>query len=288
MPIRPWAMVSWISRAMRCALVEHARLAGLGQQLRVQAGVLDRRRLQPRERLAALLVLLGDLLADEHAAADDDRLDADDREVEGPRLRRLRQAGDEAVHEDRRRADPDDRERERAEDRGVEEAADHEDEEDRLTEHEDRGEDQDPDEEDVDPDAVRPAAAPAAACRGRRSRQRRRAAMREGRQPEGRVRRPLEEAEDRRDREQHVAAPRHQHVAEALPRRLRRRAHAATLLQTDGHRDGDPASDASLPSERPDRDRAEHDRDDRHAEERRELRRTSRARHPGGPGRRGA
>ena len=73
-------------------LVEHARLAGLGQQLRVQAGVLDRRRLQPRERLAALLVLLGDLLADEHARADDDRLDADDRDVEGPRLGRLRQA----------------------------------------------------------------------------------------------------------------------------------------------------------------------------------------------------
>ena len=51
-------------------LVEDARLAGLGQQLGVQPGVLVQRRLQPRERAAALLVLLGDLLADDRAAAD--------------------------------------------------------------------------------------------------------------------------------------------------------------------------------------------------------------------------
>ena len=46
-------------------LVEHARLAGLGQQLGVEAGVLDRRRLEPGERLPALLVLLGHPLADD-------------------------------------------------------------------------------------------------------------------------------------------------------------------------------------------------------------------------------
>ena len=47
------------------ALVEDARLAGLGQQLGVEAGVLHERGLELGQRLPALLVLLGDLLADD-------------------------------------------------------------------------------------------------------------------------------------------------------------------------------------------------------------------------------
>ncbi len=122
----------------------------------MEAGVLDRRRLEPRERLPPLLVLLGDPLADVHAGADHDGLHADDHEVEGPRLGRLRQPDDEAVHEDRRGAHPDDRERERPQVRSVEEAADHEDEEDRLAEHEDRCEDQHAHEEHAHAHAVVP------------------------------------------------------------------------------------------------------------------------------------
>ena len=66
-------------------LVEDARLSCLGEQLGVEARVLLQGRLEPGERLAAFLALLGDLLAEHRAGADRDRLDADDREVERPR-----------------------------------------------------------------------------------------------------------------------------------------------------------------------------------------------------------
>ena len=69
-PVRPWAIVSWISRGHPLPLVEHARLAGLGQQLGVEAGVLLERRLEPGHRQAPLLALLGQPLAEERAAPD--------------------------------------------------------------------------------------------------------------------------------------------------------------------------------------------------------------------------
>ena len=67
-------------------LVQDAGLARLRQQLGVQTGVLLERDLESREGLAALLVLFGDLLADDRAAADDDGLDGDDHDIERPRL----------------------------------------------------------------------------------------------------------------------------------------------------------------------------------------------------------
>ena len=87
---------------------------------------------------------------------------ADDHEVEGPGRRRLREPGDQGVHQDRRRDDAEERQRQRPQDRGVEEAADHEDEEQRLSQHQDRGEDQEPDEEHAHAEAMCPAAAAAA------------------------------------------------------------------------------------------------------------------------------
>ena len=203
----------------------------------MQPRVLDRRRLEPGEGLASLLVLLGHLLAGDHAHTDDDRLHDDDREIEGPTLGRLRKPGDERIHEEGGGADADERERHRPKDRGVEEAADHEDEERGLAHHEDRRQDQDPDEEDEDAPVVGPPGRrhprvehvdPCGRDRGDRER----------RQPPGRVRRrrgvprPAQDAQDRRDREQHIAADVDHPVAEPLPARLRRPAHAATLLQT--------------------------------------------------------
>ena len=67
-PVRPCAIVSWISRGHPLPLVEDARLARLGEQLGVEAGVLLERRLEPGERLAAFLALLGHLLAEDRAA----------------------------------------------------------------------------------------------------------------------------------------------------------------------------------------------------------------------------
>ena len=69
------------------SFVEHARLAGLGQQLGVETGVLLERDLEPGEGDAALLVLLGHLLAEHRPGADRDGLDDDDREIERPALR---------------------------------------------------------------------------------------------------------------------------------------------------------------------------------------------------------
>ena len=100
MPVSPWAIVSWISRGHPLPLVEHARLAGLGEQLRVQAGVLVERRLEPCHRLAPLLALLGDPLAEKDAAPDHDRLDGDDRDVDRPPLRVRREPADHRVDED--------------------------------------------------------------------------------------------------------------------------------------------------------------------------------------------
>ena len=85
-PVSPWAIVSWISRGHALPLVEHAGLAGLGQQLGMEAGVLLERRLEPGHRHAPLLALLGQLLADEHAGPDRERLDDDDRHVDRPPL----------------------------------------------------------------------------------------------------------------------------------------------------------------------------------------------------------
>ncbi len=55
------------------ALVEHARLARLRQQLGVQAGVLLEGSLEPGDRQAPMLALFGDPLAEQDAAADDQR-----------------------------------------------------------------------------------------------------------------------------------------------------------------------------------------------------------------------
>ena len=74
------------------ALLEDARLAGLREELRVEPGVLGQRLLQPRDRLASLLVLLRHPLGEEGAGADDDRLDDDDHDAERPAGGRLRAA----------------------------------------------------------------------------------------------------------------------------------------------------------------------------------------------------
>ena len=73
-------------------LVEDARLAGLREELGVEAGVLVEGGLELRERPAALLVLLGGPLPVVVAPADHDGLDADEHEVERPALGRLREA----------------------------------------------------------------------------------------------------------------------------------------------------------------------------------------------------
>ena len=57
-------MVSWISRAIALAFLEDARLARLREELGVEAGVLGERLLESRDRLASLLVLLGDPLGE--------------------------------------------------------------------------------------------------------------------------------------------------------------------------------------------------------------------------------
>ena len=61
MPVRPWARVSWISRAIRCRSSRTPGLARLDEQLGVQAGVLLHRRLE-------LAVGLGQLVDDRSAA----------------------------------------------------------------------------------------------------------------------------------------------------------------------------------------------------------------------------
>ena len=108
-PVSPWAIVSWISRGHALPLVEHAGLAGLCQQLGVQAGVLLERRLEPRHGQAPLLALLGHPLAEQHATPDRERLDDDDRHADRPPLRVRREPADHRVDEDRRGEDAGDR-----------------------------------------------------------------------------------------------------------------------------------------------------------------------------------
>ena len=69
------------------SFIEHARLAGLGQELGVETRVLLERDLEPGKGDAALLVLLGHLLAEDRPGADRDGLHDDDREVERPGFR---------------------------------------------------------------------------------------------------------------------------------------------------------------------------------------------------------
>ena len=204
------------------ALVEDAGLAGLGQELGMQTGVLDQGGLELGERLPALLVLLGHLLSDDRARADDERLDGDDRDVERPPLGGLREAGDQGVDEERGGEHAHERERQRPQDRGVEEAADQEDEEERRAEHEDRREDQQPDEEDAH---AKPMRMPRWRQAGEHQVDPRRGCRREREGPglPRQVSRAGGDDEDGRRHEQGVPAPADHRVAEALPAGLHRR-----------------------------------------------------------------
>ena len=50
-PVRPWAIVSWISRAIRCRSSRTPASRAWVSELGVEAGVLVQRRLEPGERL---------------------------------------------------------------------------------------------------------------------------------------------------------------------------------------------------------------------------------------------
>ena len=187
---------------------------------------------------------------------------------------------------------PDDRERQRPQDRGVEEAADHEDEEQRLAEHEDRGEDEDPDEEHVDPHAVldvlprRRQPGEQDVDPGRAAT----AAIARVVSLPGRVRRSRSRsAEDRREREQDVPAPSRPSRRRTAPRLGFVAALMPERYSTPGRRERRARPDASLPSEQPDRQRPDHDRQRRAIpSERRQPAARSPATRPGGPGRRAA
>ena len=248
-----------------------AGLACLRQQLGVETGVLLERDLESCEGLAALLVLLGDLLADDGAAADDDGLDGDDHDVERPPFIGLREPGDERVDEERRRKDTHEGEWQRPQDRGIEEAADHEDEEQRLAEHERRCEGEDPDEEHVDTEPMllprRPQTGEHQVDPGRSQRH----DPERGRLP-GEVLGAGEEAKDGGGHQQEVPAPADHRVAESLPAGLRRRAHAERY-STHGRSERCRASRARHSHRNSsDGERPGDDRQDRHAEERRQLR----------------
>ena len=64
------------------ALVEHTRLASLGDELGVKAGVLLQRRLELGHGLEALLADLAEPLASDEPEADGEGLDGDHDEVE--------------------------------------------------------------------------------------------------------------------------------------------------------------------------------------------------------------
>ena len=83
-PIRPCAMVSWISRAIRCRSSSTPASRACVSSWACSPAFSSSATSSRARRLAALLVLLGDLLADDRAAADDDGLDGDDRDVERP------------------------------------------------------------------------------------------------------------------------------------------------------------------------------------------------------------
>ena len=108
-------MVSWISRAMRGALVEHARLTRLRDQLSLEPDVLVHGDLELGDGLPALLAQLGQPLAEDRPETDDDGLDDDDRPVQDPQVGRLpREPADHRVDQDRGRGHAGDRQRDMA------------------------------------------------------------------------------------------------------------------------------------------------------------------------------
>ena len=207
---------------MRAALVEHAGLAGLGQQLGVEAGVLLERRLEPGHRDAPLLALLGQPLADEHADPDRERLDDDDRDVDRPPLGGVGEPAEHRVDDDRRGEDAQDQDRPRPQDRGVEEPGDQEDEEQVVARGQHGADRQQADEVQAHPQVMgpprlrRPGVAEVHPQRRDRDEARRHQALADGLGREG-------ERQDRRDRQGDVRAPVGQPVRPSLVRRSARR-----------------------------------------------------------------
>ncbi len=239
-PVSPWAIVSWISRAIRCRSsrtpASRAWVSSCAWRPAFSSSAASSRASATRRSSFCSVTFS----PNDGAGADRDGLDDDDREVPGPRVGGLREAGDEGVHEDRRRRDADDGERQRPQHRGVEEPGDHEDEEQRLPEHQHRREDQQPDEEDVEPQEMvlvgfRPARVedvhPDRGAGGDG----------EGRQPPAEVRVAGADPEERGEGEQHVPAPIEHAVAETLPARPCRRGHDGTLLHRPARGSGSPS-----------------------------------------------
>ena len=72
MPVRPWAIVSWISRAMRARSSRTPGLPRLRDELALEPDVLVHGDLELGHRLAALLAQLGQPLAEDRPEADRD------------------------------------------------------------------------------------------------------------------------------------------------------------------------------------------------------------------------